>query len=205
MTGADTPSQAGQSLRIRRGDPIPGYGQSWHRRTGEAGPGHSSDEPAMIAVEQEPEPAPAPPAQQVAVTVCRSISFRSGHVVGRPHVHDFTLTVALAVSGTGRSVMVAGRLDSFLAQIAARLGHVMLLGPADTETARLPVVWPAGVAGPALPLAHWPDRPDRASLARWIARELAAEIRMWPTTGTSVQISAVELSTPGIGAVVARG
>lgn len=145
----------------------------------------------------------------ISVTVCRSVSFRAGHVIDRPHVHDFALTVALGVtmdSATGQpstdTVDLARVTDAFLATISAQLGQVMLWWPQDTGALRKPVSWPDGIAGPKMPLKRWHTRPDRVALVSWIAGQLAQYLAAYAAAG--VQVSAVELATTGLGAAVTR-
>lgn len=182
-------------------------------------PGYSPPEPLAQTVAPGsgvlPQPGPGASVPAARTTVCRTVSFRAGHVVTRPHVHDFTVTVALSVPVptpaselVGQMVQVvdpvilAESVDEFLVEVASRLGHVMLWWTGDTAALSQPVVWPAGVAGPKLPLEQWPRRPDRPTLAGWLAARLAEHLRGYADRG--VQIAAVELETTGVGAAVAR-
>lgn len=187
--------------------PIPGYG-----------PPEPLAATAATGSGVLPQPGSGVAVPAARTTVCRTVSFRAGHVVTRPHVHDFTVTVALSVPAAvtvlaGQMahaaqltsvdpVILAESVDEFLAEVASRLGHVMLWWAGDTEALSQPVVWPVGVAGPKLPLEQWPRRPDRPTLAGWIAAQLAEHLRGYADRG--VQIAAVELETAGVGAAVAR-
>lgn len=190
-------------------DPV----ESWRRR-GSIIEAEFTDEPQQgeSRAQSVPGPGVEPTAtgpHPTSVTVCRSVSFRAGHVIDRPHVHDFALTVALGVtmdSATGQpstdTVDLARVTDAFLATISAQLGQVMLWWPQDTGALRRPVAWPDGIAGPKMPLKRWHTRPDRVALVSWIAGQLAQYLAAYAAVG--VQVSAVELATTGLGAAVTR-
>ena len=150
-------------------------------------------------------------------TVCRSLSFRTAHLVGAidpvPHVHDLTVTVAvLAEVGDCApadarlaEVDLAVSLDVFLGRVAAELGHRVLWWPGDTDgDRRAGLHWPAGISGPPLAPLIWPELPTRASIAAGIA----ARLRQWLDTGEQrvpLELAAVELSSPGRAAAVVNG
>lgn len=133
-----------------------------------------------------------------SVTLCRTVSWRGGHVLGGPMVRDFELVVALSGPASRTSAFEEAFARLF-AIVGAELGHAMLCRRGDAAAGR-PVRWPAGAIGPRLELREWAQRPTLASIADWIAVRAAGLAE--DLGAGEIRVAAVELRDGAGGAAV---
>lgn len=117
-------------------------------------------------------------------TITQTLSFRAGHVVVNPHVHDFTLTVTVTAplatsgptAGMGADIIEIRRVMT--EQVAHVLGHRMSTWTQeDPEVLARPVDWPKDIAGPELPVLPWAVRPTVENVTFWATGQVAAALR----------------------------
>ena len=152
--------------------------------------GESSNEPLSVR-------------QPSTTTISSAIEFRSGCIRQCPQVYDFSVTAVVTtprVTDGGGARTDQAAMRGLLQQLAAILGHRMLWYPEDVAELHRPVLWPAGVGGPRLPLQHWRIRPTAGNVAMWIAGWLGDRLEVWdPNTA----LVAVELrEAPHLAAIV---
>lgn len=136
----------------------------------------------LEVVEQSGQPTPTTqPGFESVVT--QRISFRAGHVVLNPHVHDFIVVVtasgAVTTSGDheGMGVDILRLRAALTDRIAGVLGHRMSVWLQEDPVVRArPCDWPKDIAGPVMPDLVWSVRPTLENLGRWAAAELLEAI-----------------------------
>lgn len=111
--------------------------------------------------------------------ITRRISFRAGHVVLNPHVHDFEVEVEVLreMDTSGENVgmgvdviMIDGILTN---EIAVPLGHAMHTWIHETpEACNKPCDWPNGIRGPEFPVKSWNIRPTVENMGRFVAHRI---------------------------------
>lgn len=115
------------------------------------------------------------PQRRFLSRISQRLSFRAGHVVINPHVHDFVvrLTASAPVDETGMGADVLLLRRVMAEEVAHVLGHRMSVWVDEPEEVRSrPVDWPKDLAGPAMPDLPWEARPTVENLTRWTAQRL---------------------------------
>lgn len=132
-----------------------------------------------------------------ASTATQRISFRAGHVVANPHVHDFTVTAHGPVTTTGPTegmgVDVLALRRIIADEVAAVLGHRMSVWAQETpEVLERPCDWPKDIAGPTMPELLWPVRPTVENLGRWVAYRVVGAARELCPDATITRVEVAE-------------